>query len=56
MVLTPRQGSQVILSMRRGMWIKRGDRLVHLEELQVGNQVHVQASESGGAEATQEAK
>lgn len=55
-VLTLRRGSAVILSMRPGMWIKRGDHLVLLEELRAGDEIHVQAYESGGAGATQEAK
>ena len=55
-VLTPGHGSKVILSIRPGMWIKRGDHLVPLEELRAGDEIHVQAYESGGARATQEAK
>jgi hypothetical protein len=55
-VLTPGHGSKVILSIRPGMWIKRGDHLVPLEELRAGDEIHVQAYEIGGAEATQEAK
>jgi hypothetical protein len=47
-VLTPRRGREVILSMRPGMWITRGDRLMHLEELRVGDQIHVQAFDRGG--------
>src|ERR671919_422647 len=31
MVLTPRHGGEVILAMRPGMWLTRGDRLVHPE-------------------------
>jgi hypothetical protein len=56
MVLTPRRGREVILAIRPGMWIKRGDRLVLLEELRVGDQIHVQAFEVAGAGATQAAK
>jgi hypothetical protein len=56
MVLTLRQGGKVILSIRPGIWIKRGDRLVLLEELRAGDEIHVQAYESGGAGAAQEAK
>jgi hypothetical protein len=48
MVLTPRRGPEVSLAMRPGMWLKRGDRLVLLEELRVGDQIHVQAFESAG--------
>jgi hypothetical protein len=47
-VLTPRRGREVILAIRPGMWIKRGDRLVLLEELRVGDQIHVQAFERAG--------
>jgi hypothetical protein len=55
-VLTPRRGSEVILSIRPGMWIKRGDRLVLMEELRVGDEIHVQAFEMAGAGAEQAAK
>ena len=48
MVLRPRRGREVILAIRPGMWIKRGDRLVLLEELRVGDQIHVQAFERAG--------
>ena len=51
LVLTLRHGSMVRLSIRPGMWLKRGDRLVHLEELQVGDQIHLQAFEVAGAGA-----
>jgi hypothetical protein len=47
-VLTARRGREVVLSMRPGMWIKRGDGLVHLEELRVGDEIHVQAFEVAG--------
>ena len=56
MVLTLRHGRKVSLSMRPGMWIKRGDRLVLLEELRTGDEIQVQAYESHGTGATQEAK
>jgi hypothetical protein len=55
-VLTPRHGGTVSLSIRPGMWIKRGDHLVHLEELRAGDEIHVQAYESGATGATQKAK
>ena len=55
-VLTLRHGSTVVLSIRPGMWIKRGDHLVLLEELGAGDEIHVQAYESGGAGTVQEAK
>jgi hypothetical protein len=42
-ILAQRQGGEVTLSIRPGTWIKRGDRLVLLEELQIGHDVHVQA-------------
>jgi hypothetical protein len=51
MVLTLRRGREVRLAMRPGMWITRGDRLVHLEELEVGDQIHVQAFEVAAAGA-----
>ena len=55
-VLTLRHGGRVILSMRPGMWIKRGDHLVILEELRAGDEVHVQAFEVDGAGTAQGAK
>jgi hypothetical protein len=55
-VLTLQHGSKVSLSIRPGMWIKREDHLVLLEELRPGDEIHVQAYEIGGAGATQEAK
>ena len=55
-VLTLRHGSKVSLSIRPGMWIKRGDNFVLLEDLRPGDEIHVQAYESGGAGVTQEAK
>ena len=33
------------MAIRPGTWIKRGDRLVLLDELRVGHDVHVQAIE-----------
>jgi hypothetical protein len=56
MVLTPRRGPEVSLAIRPGMWLKRGDRLVRLEELRVGDQIHVQAFEVAGAGAAQAAQ
>jgi hypothetical protein len=55
-VLTPRHGSEVRLAIRPGMWLTRGDRLVLLEELRVGDQIHVQAFEVAGAGAEQAAQ
>jgi hypothetical protein len=56
LVLTPRRGSTVRLAIRPGMWLTRGDRLVRLEELRVGDQIHVQAFEVAGAGAEQAAQ
>jgi hypothetical protein len=50
-VLTRQDRSKVSLSIRPGMWLKRGDRFVLLEELRVGDQIHVQAFEVAGAGA-----
>ena len=44
-ILAQREGAEVTLAIRPGTWIKRGQRLVLLEELRVGNDVHVQAVE-----------
>jgi hypothetical protein len=43
--LAQREGAEVTLAIRPGTWIKRGERLVLLEELRVGHDVHVQAIE-----------
>jgi hypothetical protein len=56
LVLTLRHGSTVRLAIRPGMWLKRGDRLVRLEELRVGDQIHVQAFEVARAGAEQAAQ
>jgi hypothetical protein len=55
-VPTLRHGSKVTLSIRPGMWIKRGDHLVFLEEVRTGDEIHVQAFEVARAGAEQEAK
>ncbi|HXH11312.1 MAG TPA: hypothetical protein VNP04_16315 [Alphaproteobacteria bacterium] len=47
-VLARREGGEVVLAIRPGTWIKRGERLVLIEELQVGDAVHVQAFEIEG--------
>jgi hypothetical protein len=44
-ILAQRHGGQLALAIRPGTWIKRGDRLVLLEDLRVGNEIHVQAIE-----------
>ena len=44
-ILTQREGAEVTLAIRPGTWIKRGERLVLLEELRVGHDVYVQAIE-----------
>jgi len=44
-ILAQREGGEVSLAIRPGTWIKRGDRLVLLEELRVGHDVHVQTME-----------
>jgi hypothetical protein len=54
-ILAQRQGGTVTLAIRPGTWIKRGERLVLIEELSVGNDIHVQAIEiagQGGMQAT----
>lgn len=56
LVLTLRRGREVSLAIRPGMWITREDRLVHLEELRVGDEIHVQAFERAGAGAEQVAQ
>ena len=44
-ILDQHDREALALAIRPGTWIKRGDRLVLLEELQVGNDIHVQAIE-----------
>jgi hypothetical protein len=54
-ILTKREGGEVTLAIRPGTWIKRGERLVLIEELSIGNDIHVQAIElagQGGMQAT----
>jgi hypothetical protein len=49
-MLAQRDMALVSLVIRPGTWIKRGDHLVPLDELSVGDEIHVQAIEitSGG--------
>ena len=51
-ILAQRDGGQLALAVRPGTWIKRGDRLVLLEDLRVGNDIHVQAIEIAGEGVT----
>jgi hypothetical protein len=54
-ILAQRQGGEVILAIRPGTWIKHDERLVLLEELSIGHEIHVQAIETageGGLQAT----
>jgi hypothetical protein len=44
-ILAQRDGGPLALAIRPGTWIKRGDQLVLLEELSVGDNIHVQAIE-----------
>ena len=44
-ILAQRAEGEVTLAIRPGTWIKRGERLVLLEELRVGHDVHVQTIE-----------
>jgi hypothetical protein len=53
--LALRDGREVALAIRPGTWMKRGDLLVLLDDLSVGNDIHVQAIEiagEGGMRAT----
>jgi hypothetical protein len=47
-VLTQRDHGDIVLAIRPGTWIKHGDRLVLIEELQTGEDIHVQAFEIQG--------
>jgi hypothetical protein len=54
-ILAQRDGGLLALAIRPGTWIKRGDQLVLLEDLSVGNDIHVQAieiAEEGAMRAT----
>ena len=51
-ILAPRGGDPVSLAIRPGTWIKRGDHLVLLEDLQAGIDIHVQAIEIAEERAT----
>jgi hypothetical protein len=44
-ILAQRAGAEVTLAIRPGTWIKCGERLVRLEELRVGHDIHVQGIE-----------
>lgn len=55
LVLAQREGSDVVLAIRPGTWIKRGERLVLIEDLRVGDAVHVQAFEIEGERGLQAA-
>jgi hypothetical protein len=44
-ILAHREGAEGTLAIRPRTWIKRGERLVLLEELRVGHDVHMQAIE-----------
>ena len=55
-MLTQREAELVRLAIRPGTWIKRGDHLVLLDELSMGDEIHVQAIEiasEGSMRATQ---
>jgi len=54
-ILAQRDGGPLALAIRPGTWIKPGDQLVLLEELRVGNHIHIQAieiAEEGAMRAT----
>ena len=55
-ILAQREGGEVSLAIRPGTWVKRGQRLVLLEELSVGNDVHVQAIEIAAERGVQPTK
>jgi hypothetical protein len=44
-ILAHREGAEGTLAIRPRTWIKRGERLVLLEELRVDHDVHMQAIE-----------
>ena len=48
LVLADRHRGEVVLAIRPGTWMKRGDRLVLFDEIEVGHEIHVQAVELAG--------
>jgi hypothetical protein len=55
-ILAQRAGGEVTLAIRPGTWIERRERLVLLEELSVGNDVHVQGIEIAADRGMRETK
>ena len=49
-VLAQSNASQVTLAIKPGTWIKRGDHLVLIEELEVGNYVQARAAKIAGSD------
>jgi hypothetical protein len=47
-VLAPKAGEEVALLIRPGTWIQRGDQLVLIDELAVGNYLKAQATQLPG--------
>jgi hypothetical protein len=47
-VLAPKGGSEVALAIRPGTWIQRGDQLVLIDELAVGNYLKARAAQLPG--------
>jgi hypothetical protein len=47
-VLAKKEGDEVALAIKQGTWLKRGEHFVLLEELGVGNYVHVEAVQIAG--------
>jgi urease accessory protein UreE len=46
-------GEEITLAIKPGTWLKRGDQLVTIDELGVGNYVKVQATQIPGTELQQ---
>ena len=49
-VLAQSNGSQATLAIKPGTWIRRGDQLVLIEELKVGNYVQARAAKIAGSD------
>ena len=47
-ILAKQGGEEVTLAIRPGTWIKRGDQLVTIDELGVGNYIKVEAAQAPG--------
>jgi hypothetical protein len=52
-ILAPKAGGEVTLAIKPGTWLKRGDQLVTIDELGIGNYVRVEAVQLPGQQLQQ---